>query len=76
MSDSPLRLALVSHPGNLSVRSEALRRVHGGEVTVTADSLTVPTGAKTSNSIGFTHFSYSNMCIFMISQLFLIIRIR
>ena len=44
MSDSPLRLALISHPGKLSDRSEALRRVRGGEVTVTADSLAAGTG--------------------------------
>ena len=44
MSDSPLRLALISRPGKLSDRSEALRRVRGGEVTVTADSLAAGTG--------------------------------
>ena len=44
MSDSPLRLALISHPDKLSDRSEALRRVRGGEVTVTADSLAAGTG--------------------------------
>ena len=44
MSDSPLRLALIRHPGKLSDRSEALRRVSGAEVTVTADSLAAGTG--------------------------------
>ena len=44
MSDLPLRLALISHPDNLSARPEALRRVRGGEVTVTADSLESATG--------------------------------
>ncbi|MFP6633235.1 MAG: hypothetical protein VCD16_11420 [Planctomycetota bacterium] len=45
MSDLPLRLALISHPANLPARSEALRRVRGGEVTVTADSMeAVPGG--------------------------------
>ena len=45
MSDSPLRLALISHPDNLPARFEALRRVRGGEVTVTADSMeAVPGG--------------------------------
>ena len=46
MSDSPLRLALISHPDKLSDRSEALRRVRGGEVTLTADSLEAASGAK------------------------------
>lgn len=46
MSDSPLRLALICHPDNLSARSEALRRVRGGEVTVTADSLEAASGEK------------------------------
>ena len=46
MSDSPLRLALISHPGKLSGRSEALRRVRGGEVTLTADSLEAASGEK------------------------------
>ena len=36
MSDSPLRLALVSHPDNLPARSEALRRVRGGAHAVRA----------------------------------------
>jgi predicted dehydrogenase len=45
MSDSPLRLALISHPDNLPARFEVLRRVRGGEVTVTADSMeAVPGG--------------------------------
>ena len=44
MSDSPLRLALVSHPDNLPARSEALRRVRGCEVTVTADSMEAAPG--------------------------------
>ena len=44
MSDSPLRLALISHPDKLSDRSEALRRVRGAEVTLTADSLAAATG--------------------------------
>ena len=46
MSDSPLRLALISHPDKLSDRSEALRRVRGGVVTLTADSLEAASGAK------------------------------
>ena len=46
MSDSPLRMALISHPDKLSDRSEALRRVRGGEVTVTADSLKAASGEK------------------------------
>ncbi len=44
MSDSLLRLALICHPDNLSARSEALRRVRGGEVTVTADSMEAAPG--------------------------------
>jgi predicted dehydrogenase len=44
MSDSPLRLALISHTDKLSGRSEALRRVRGGEVTLTADSLEAASG--------------------------------
>ncbi len=47
MSDSQLRLALISHPDNLPARSEALRRVRGGEVTVTADSMEAALGENT-----------------------------
>ena len=46
MSDSLLRLALISHPDKLSGRSEALRRVRGGEVMLTADSLEAASGEK------------------------------
>ena len=44
MSDSPLRLAFISHPDDLPARFEALGRVRGGEVTVTADSMEAATG--------------------------------
>ena len=39
MSDSHLRLALVCQPDDLAARAAALRRVQGGRVTITADSM-------------------------------------
>jgi predicted dehydrogenase len=39
MSNSSVRLALVSHPDDVAVRAEVVRRVHGGRVTVIADSM-------------------------------------
>ena len=36
MNNSSVRLALVSHPDDVAVRAEVVRRVHGGRVTVIA----------------------------------------
>ncbi len=44
MSDLPLQIALIGHPDELPARSEALRRLHGGEVAVIADSLEAALG--------------------------------
>ena len=44
MSDSPLQLALIGHRDELTVRSEALRRLHGTEVAVIADSMEAALG--------------------------------
>lgn len=45
MSDSPLQLALIGHPDDIPARSEALRRVCGGRVVITAESMDVAAGA-------------------------------
>jgi len=44
MSDSPLQLALIGDPGDTSDRSEALRRVRGARVAITAESMEAAAG--------------------------------
>ena len=44
MSDSPLQLALIGHPGDASAWPEALRRVRGARVAVTAESMEAAAG--------------------------------
>lgn len=44
MSDSPLQLALIGHPDDAPDRSEALRRVRGARVAVTAESMEAAAG--------------------------------
>ncbi|MCS5627166.1 MAG: hypothetical protein NZ935_06255 [Planctomycetes bacterium] len=44
MSDSPLQLALIGHPGDASAWPEALRRVRGARVAVTAESMEAVAG--------------------------------
>ena len=44
MSDSPLQLALIGHPDDAPGRSEALRRVRGAQVAVTAESMDAAAG--------------------------------
>ncbi|MDE0740759.1 MAG: hypothetical protein OSB83_16310 [Planctomycetota bacterium] len=47
MGDSALQIALIGPPAGLSVREALLRRVRGGEVTVTADSMEAALGENT-----------------------------
>ena len=49
MSDSPLQLALIGHPGDASAWPEALRRVRGARVAVTAESMEAAAG----ENVGF-----------------------
>ena len=44
MSDSPLLLALIGHPGEAPARSESLRRLRGGRVVLTAESMEAVAG--------------------------------
>ena len=44
MSDSPLLLALIGHPGEAPARSESLRRLRGGRVVLTAESMEAAAG--------------------------------
>jgi predicted dehydrogenase len=44
MGDLSLQIALIGHPDELPARLEALRRVRGGKVTVTADSMAAVPG--------------------------------
>ncbi len=46
MGDSALQIALIGPPAGLSVREALLRRVRGGEVTVTADSMEAALGER------------------------------
>ena len=48
MSDSPLQLALIGHADELTAWSEALRRLHGGQVAVIANSMEAALGENTS----------------------------
>ena len=57
MSDSPLQLALIGHADELTVRSEALRQLHGAQVAVIADSMEAALGENTAFDAVVVDFS-------------------